>query len=63
MHPHLARYMGQDDMSILELHPKHRIWQGFRHGSLYFDNIFFGHVLLRSFLRLKCRLRLAGSRS
>jgi hypothetical protein len=62
MHPHLARYMGQDDMSIFELHPKHRIRQSFCHGTLYFDNIFFGHVFLRSFLRLKFRLRLDGSR-
>ncbi len=49
-------------MSIFELHPKHCIRQSFCHGTLYFDNIFFGHVFLRSFLRLKFRLRLDGSR-
>lgn len=56
MHPHFPRDMRQDDMSIVKFHPKHRVGQCFRHGTLNFNNIFFGHVFFDLFFSVPYKL-------
>jgi hypothetical protein len=31
-------------MSIIKLHPEHRVWQCFSNRTLNFNDIFFGHL-------------------
>lgn len=50
MHPHFPRDMRQYDMAVVEFYAKHGIRKRFRDGPLNFDNIFFRHVVLYSFL-------------
>ena len=50
MHPHFPRDMSQYDMAIIKLDPKHGVRKRLRHRALNFNNVFFCHVLLYSFL-------------
>ncbi len=50
MHPHLARDMSQDIVPVLELNPKHCVWQRLEYCPLELDNVLFGQIL---FLRKK----------
>jgi len=43
MHPHLARDMAQDDVTILQLHPERRIGQRFQDLALHLNRFFFRH--------------------
>src|SRR5207244_11984125 len=43
MHPHLARDMAQDDVTILQLHPERRIGQRFQDLALHLNSFFFRH--------------------
>jgi hypothetical protein len=50
MHPHFPRDVSQYDMAIIQLDPKHGIRKRLRYRALDFNNVFFCHVLLYSFL-------------
>lgn len=50
MHPHFPRDVSQYDMAIIQLDPKHSVGKRLRHQALDFNNVFFCHVLLYSFL-------------
>jgi len=38
---HLAGEVGQDDVSILNLHPEHGVGEGFSDNAFHFDRFFF----------------------
>src|SRR3989442_7765578 len=44
VHPHLAAHVGEHAMAVLQLHAEHRVGEGFHHGALDLDRVFFGHV-------------------
>lgn len=50
MHPHFPRDMSQYDMAIIKFDSKHGIRKRLRDRALDFNNVFFCHVLLYSFL-------------
>lgn len=50
MHPHFSRDVSQYDMAIIQLDPKHGVRKRLRYRALDFNNVFFCHVLLCSFL-------------
>lgn len=50
MHPHFPRDVSQYDMAIIQLDPKHGVRKRLRYRALDFNNVFFCHVLLYSFL-------------
>ena len=50
MHPHLPGNMSQDIVPVLELNPKHCVWQRLEYCPLELDNVLFGQIL---FLRKK----------
>ncbi len=50
MHPHLSRDMSQYDMAIIQLDPKHSVRKRLCYRALDFNDVFFCHVLLYSFL-------------
>lgn len=50
MHPHFPRDVSQYDMAIIQLDPKHGVRERLRYRALDFNNVFFCHVLLYSFL-------------
>ena len=55
MHPHFPRDVSQYDMAIIQLDSKHGVRKRFRDRTLDFDNVFFCHVLLYSFLMIKSK--------
>lgn len=55
MHPHFPRDVSQYDMAIIQLDPKHGVRERLRYRALDFNNVFFCHVLLDSFLITESR--------
>lgn len=45
MFSQFASQMGQDRVTALNLHSKHRIWQRFHNGPFDFNEFFFRHRL------------------
>src|SRR5581483_8733615 len=43
VHPHLARHVGQYLVSVIQLHPEHRVGQRLHHRALHLDRVFLGH--------------------
>lgn len=54
IHPQFTRYMGQNYMAVLQLHPEHRVWKRFKDRAFEFYYIFLRH-------KLTLPARLAGS--
>ncbi len=50
MHPHFPRDVSQYDMAVIQLDPKHSVRKRLYYRALDFNNVFFCHVLLYSFL-------------
>jgi len=49
VHPHLARYVSEYFMPVVQLHSKHRVGQGLQHLPGHFDGIFFRHTKLSGY--------------
>lgn len=62
MHPHFPRDVSQYDMAIIQLDPKHGVRKRLRYRALDFNNVFFCHVLLYSFLITEPRCSLLDSK-
>src|SRR5262245_43214616 len=50
VHPHLARYVSESLMSVVQLHSEHRVGQGLQHLPGHFDGIFFRHIKILGYL-------------
>src|SRR5258705_350267 len=46
VHPHLARDVRQDPVTVFQLHAEHRVRKGLHHRALDLDAFFFGHPLV-----------------
>src|SRR5262245_60566062 len=57
---HLARCVGNDLVSVLELHPKRRIGQQFRDHAREFQQLFLCHSVPLSTARFKVSVRAGG---
>jgi hypothetical protein len=42
---HLARDVGGDDMSVLQLNPENSVRQGLNNRAIHLDNVFFSHFV------------------
>src|SRR5437879_2997916 len=63
VHAHLAAYVGEHPVAVLQLHAEHRVRQGLDHGALDLDRVLFGHAAVLRPSGSVLRVRISGPSS